>query len=216
MVEGGIVWGPAAEDLPPPPPLDIDRIITALNDAGVEYLVIGGVAVLAHGNLRTTFDIDVIPRSDVENLRRLADALQGLHARLHGIDPAHVGVDPTDPADLALGGNWVLITDGGRLDIMSAVDGAAPYEQLRARSVPIRSRGFAVVGLDDLIAMKLAANRDKDRADISALTRLHGESPVAPPPTAGLDREVDCGAWMPLARTTCGRRAGHAGRHGRR
>lgn len=68
------------------------------------------------------------------NLRRLAAALAALNARIWGIDSDDVGMDPTDPDDLALGGNWVLVTDAGRLDIMSAADGAAPYEQLRIRA----------------------------------------------------------------------------------
>lgn len=209
-----IVWGPD-EPIKPPPPLDIDHIISVLNDHHVDFVVIGGIAAIVHGNPRTTFDVDVIAALEAENLRRLAAALVALNARIWGIDRDHTGMDPTDPDDLALGGNWVLVTDAGRLDIMSAAEGAAPYDQLRERAITLRDRPFKVVGLNDLIAMKQASNRDKDRADISALCRIHAIESPAPQGQPSPDGST-CGAWMPIVRAACGRRPGHAGRHGRR
>lgn len=211
-----IVWGDEGAGQAPPP-LDIDRIVKVLNDHEVDYVVIGGIAVIAHGNPRATFDLDLIASLEADNLARLAAALVALDARAFGIDGQDVGVDPTDPTDLARGGNWVLVTDAGRLDIMSAADGAAPYHRLIERAVHLPARAFDVVGLDDLIAMKQAANRDKDRADIAALTALHA---IAPPstdanPDVGADMEKDvCGVWMPVRRATCGRPPEHQGRHG--
>lgn len=157
---------------PTPPPLDLDRIVEVLNRHGTDYVVIGGIAVLAHGNQRATFDVDLVASHAQENLRRLAAALGELNAEV-AVDAHHLDVDPTDPSDLANGANWTLHTDAGKVDFMSEVPGGRPYEEIRLRSIDIAGDGpsFRVVGLDDLIRMKREAGRAKDLADIAALQR---------------------------------------------
>jgi len=78
-----------------------------------------------------------------------------------------------DAATLANGANFTTETDAGPLDVMQDVPGAPPYDELsrRALSVGIGGVGVLVPHLDDLIAMKHAAGRDKDVADIATLTR---------------------------------------------
>jgi hypothetical protein len=63
-------------------PLDAEQILRALADHRVDYVIVGGLAVQAHGHLRTTVDIDVLPRPESANLGRLADALNSLDARI--------------------------------------------------------------------------------------------------------------------------------------
>src|SRR5882724_3441371 len=62
-------------------PLDAERILAALAEHAVDYVIVGGLAVQTHGHVRTTFDVDVYPRPEPANLRRLADALNELEAR---------------------------------------------------------------------------------------------------------------------------------------
>ena len=61
---------------------DLRSLLGALNEHGVEFVVIGGVAVGAHGFIRGTEDLDVVPDPDPDNLRRLAEALTDLESTL--------------------------------------------------------------------------------------------------------------------------------------
>ena len=154
-----------------PPPLDAERILRVLDRHGVDHVVIGGVAVIAHGNPRATFDLDLIAAPHRDNLERLGAALSDLNARAAGVDAEHLSVDPTDPEHLAAGANWTLHTDGGRLDLFGDVPGGRPYEEVRARAIRVEYGGMqvSIVGLDDLVRMKRAAGRPKDLADLAAL-----------------------------------------------
>jgi hypothetical protein len=158
----------------PPPPLDVDRIVETFGRHGVDFLVIGGIAVLAHGHPRATFDVDFVADLEIGNMRRLAAALDELGARIRGVDADHLDVDPTDPLQLASGANWTLVTAAGWLDFMPAAEGIRDYPELVPDAVPIRDGAFRVVGLDDLIRMKRTSGRPKDLDDIAALTRLTG------------------------------------------
>jgi hypothetical protein len=153
-----------------PPPLDVDGIVTAFRRHEVDFVVIGGIAVLAHGHPRATFDLDFLADLSHDNMVRLAAALHDLRARIRGIDADLLDVDPTDPAQLALGANWTLVTDAGWLDFMPGAEGARAYADVAADAVPVRGGTFRVAGLDDLIRMKRASGRGKDIDDIAALT----------------------------------------------
>lgn len=154
----------------PPPPLDVDRLAETLGRHGVDFVVIGGIAVLAHGHPRATFDLDVVADLAMDNMERLAAALRELRTRVRGIDAEHLDVDPTDPAQLASGANWRLVTDAGWLDVVPAAEGMRDYAELAADAVEVRDATFRVVGLDDLIRMKRVSGRPKDLDDIAALT----------------------------------------------
>jgi hypothetical protein len=149
------------------------ELLRALREHDVDFLVIGGVAVAAHGYLRATKDVDVIPEPSRENLERLFRALVALEASQDLGDfeadelPLQLDLD-----GLEQGGNWFLVTRYGRLDLMQAVEGARGYEQLREAAV--MKSGISYVGLDDLIAMKHAAGRALDHIDIRALEEARG------------------------------------------
>lgn len=154
----------------PPPPLDIDRLVATFRRHDVDFVVIGGIAVLAHGHPRATFALDFMADLSDGNVEHLAAALDDLAARVRGIDADLPDVDPRDPEQLASGANWTLVTDAGWLDFMPAAEGARSYDQIAASSVPVRDGAFRVVGLDDLIRMKRVSGRPKDIDDIAALT----------------------------------------------
>lgn len=59
---------------------DLQALVEALHERGVEFVVIGGVAVGAHGYLRSTEDLDVVPAPDPDNLERLTGALRDLES----------------------------------------------------------------------------------------------------------------------------------------
>ena len=152
-------------------------LITALDAAEIEYVVIGGFAVAAHGYVRATKDLDVVPSPASDNLERLAGVLRDLDARLHGtgdFDAAEFPFDPLDPKQLAEGGNFLLQTRLGRLDLMQWVPGIeaeSAYEHLSASAVSITVWGHAVsvCSKDDLVTMKRTAGRRQDLDDLSHL-----------------------------------------------
>jgi hypothetical protein len=148
-------------------------ILRALNARKVDYLLIGGLAVIAHGHLRATADVDVLPSPASDNRAPLAAALADLDAQLAGVDAHLLGIS-LDADTLGEGANFTLITSLGELDVMQDVPGARSYDRLAADAVateldrvPVR-----VVSLDHLIELKRAADRGRDREDLAALTEI--------------------------------------------
>ncbi len=152
--------------------LDPARVFAALDRHGVDYVAVGGFAVIAHGYVRATADIDLVARQDEDNLVRLAAAFDELDARLRGVDADLLDIDPTDPEALASGASFTLDTDAGPIDYLNDVPGADDYERLRERAVETTAAGalVRVVGLDDLIRMKRASGRPQDLRDIANLS----------------------------------------------
>jgi hypothetical protein len=160
------------DELPDRPPGDPEVLLPALANGGVEFLVVGGIAVFVHGYPRTTQDVDILPSPDAANMRRLAAVLRDLDAYATDDRRRRLALDLSHPEALALG-NYFLVTRAGALDL---VNGPRPdlkrYRDLDSRALEVRMAGIPVrvIGLADLIAMKKAAGREKDLRDIAALT----------------------------------------------
>jgi hypothetical protein len=150
---------------------DPARIFETLDRHGVNYLTIGAWAVIAHGYVRATVDIDFVARLDQGNIARLAAALTELEARLRGVDADKLGIDPTDPRVLSTGASFTMDTAAGPLDFLNDVPGAADYDQLKSRAREAKAGGVSVwvVGYEDLIRMKEASGREQDLLDIKQL-----------------------------------------------
>lgn len=151
------------------PPLDAEQIFAALDARHVEYVVIGGIAVQVHGHVRMTSDIDLIPSPEPANLRRLAEALDDLDARI--LNPGSEGLS-LDARMLPRATLWQLTTRHGDIDILHDAPGAAAFLQLRQRAlmVELDDLNVPIVGREDLIRMKRARGRPVDLADVAALT----------------------------------------------
>lgn len=152
--------------------LDPARVFATLGRHGVDYITIGAFAVIAHGYVRATADIDLVARQDRDNLERLATAFAELNARLRGVDAALLDIDPTNPDTLANGASFTLDTDAGPIDYLNDVPGAGDYDDMRARAIETTAAGVAVrvAGLDDLIRMKRESGRPQDIRDIANLS----------------------------------------------
>jgi len=158
----------------PQPPLRPPELLGELLRHGVAFVVIGGFSLAAHGVIRATKDVDVVPEPTEKNLERLMAAMQALDA-----EPLAIGdFRPNELLELtvenlAAGGNWLLRTNLGRLDVMQYVHGMKSYDRLRANAVvpeiPGLSPAPAFAGYEDLIAMKQAAGREQDLRDITEL-----------------------------------------------
>jgi len=164
--------------------LDLGRLLRALDAHGVAFVVVGGLAAIAHGSRRVTLDLDIVPDPAPENFRRLADAVEELDLRDETVvDGEFQRLDPRDEVDLARSRNISLRTGVGRLDVLNRAKEAPPYRELEARSVrvPVAGVEVRVAGLDDLVAMKLASARPKDLQDVADVT-AHEVGEYPPPP----------------------------------
>ena len=153
---------------------DPRRIFECLARHEIDYVVIGGIAVIAHGHTRNTRDVDLVPSPKARNFVRLATALREMGARLSGTDAHLLDIDVYDPKTLGNGANFTLETDAGGLDVFGEVPGAPAYTDLAARAMAVDLGGLEIriAGLDDLIRMKQASGRPQDLGDIAALTAL--------------------------------------------
>jgi hypothetical protein len=139
-------------------PFEPRPLLRALAEHGVEYVVVGGLAGMAHGSSFPSFDLDVVYARSPENLERLAACLRELGARLRGAPP-DVPFS-LDEKTLQAGLDFTFTTSFGSLDLL----GEPPYQTLRERASAVQIDGVPtlVASLDDLIRMKEAAGRPKD------------------------------------------------------
>jgi hypothetical protein len=168
---------------PDTPPQFYD-LLRVLGENEVEFVLIGGFAVFLQGYQRGTKDVDIVPDPSPENVSRLWHALASLDARpaeLTDFERGEMPVPFTREGLIEGGGNWVVYTTLGRIDLMPYVedaDGELTYEELResAERVDLEEVGHPlyVASVEHLIAMKQHANRDLDRIDITALRMAHG------------------------------------------
>jgi len=164
--------------------LNADGLFRVLVDDVVDFVVIGGFAVVAHGYTRATKDIDIVPNPTTENRATLFAALERLGARpIEEADfrPEEMPVEWTRDA-LSAGGNWALQTRFGRIDILQYIEGLDAvdgYAGLRARAlmtvVPDIGE-IAFAGYDDLVRMKEAAGRPRDVSDLAELRAIRASS----------------------------------------
>jgi hypothetical protein len=151
---------------------DPERIIGTLNAHGVQYVVIGAIAAIAHGApVGATFDVDFTPARDPQNLARLSDALRELDARIRtdavegGLPFAH------DAVSLATMQMLNLTCRHGDFDLAFAPSGTGGYDDLvrGSESLIIGTVEVRVAALDDVIRSKEAAGRPKDIAVLPVL-----------------------------------------------
>jgi hypothetical protein len=151
------------------PELRLEALLGRLARAEVDFVVVGGVAVAFQGYGRATKDLDITYATDRENLARLGAVLVAAHARLRGVaeDVPFVA----DERTLARTRLLTLDTDDGGLELLPDPPGAPPYATMRDRADRVDLDGLviAISALDDLLAMKRAAGRPQDLADIEAL-----------------------------------------------
>ncbi len=156
------------------PDFDPTRIIETLNARGVRYVVIGAVAALAHGApIAATFDVDVTPARDKDNLERLSQALSDLDARIRTADVARGLPFAHDAASLATMQMLNLTCRHGDFDLAFAPSGTGGYDDLvqRSTSIVIGTVEVSVASLADVIRSKEAAGRPKDLAVLPTLER---------------------------------------------
>ncbi len=154
------------------PDLDAEGLLRRLTEAGVDFVVIGGIAMLLHGSARLTRDLDIVFAADEGNLEALGAVLVELDARLREI-AEDVPFVP-DAGTLRNVQLLTLDTAAGWLDVHRDVDGAPRYAVLRRHAERMDLGGFSVLvaSPDDMIAMKLAAGKPVDLIDVEELRAI--------------------------------------------
>jgi hypothetical protein len=175
------------------PELSAEDILAALNGRGVQYVVIGAFAVIAQGApIDVTYDVDVTPQRDPDNLERLSLALGDLDARIRVNDLDEGLPFSHDARSLARMDMLNLTCPAGDFDIVFFPAGApAGYDDLAPRSVLITVGGqdVRVASLADVVHSKEEAGRDKDIRALPALRRFLRDHPDRRPPAP--DESVD-------------------------
>lgn len=158
-----------------------ESIFKSLNDNNVRYLVVGGVAVLLHGFLRVTADLDIMVSFDNDNMKAFIKTLKNL-----GYEPKV----PVSLDDFALADNrekwkkekgmrvFSLYNSNCPQDMIDVfVNEPIPFEEAYARRklIYVEDIGISVISVDDLICLKKMAGREQDLEDIRALNELRGK-----------------------------------------
>jgi hypothetical protein len=151
---------------------DFAALLRVLVSGGVEFILVGGAAAVAHGSSRLTQDLDVVYRRTPENVRRLTAALAPHAPYLRGAPeglPFHF-----DEATVRRGLNFTLTTSLGDLDVLGEIVGGGGFEQLAPDAIPLEVFGVQCLCLDleQLIRVKRAAGRPKDLEAIAELEAL--------------------------------------------
>lgn len=155
--------------------IDLERALQELGRAGVEFIIVGGVAATIHGAARVTQDLDVVYARTPENIARLAVALAPHQPYLRGAPP---GLPfRWDAETIRRGLNFTLTTALGDLDLLGEIIGGGSYAALLPHSQVAQISGveYRCLGLARLIHVKRAAGRPKDLEAIAELEALREE-----------------------------------------
>ena len=137
-------------------------LLDCLLNGEVAFVLIGGMAAVAHGSTQLTRDLDICVPLRADNFLRLQAALAPLHPRAR----AGVGRIPLQLDEDAAGRlqNPYVLTDEGNLDCVGNVVGVGDYDAAVADSVEIGVSGHScrVLGLEALIRSKEAVGRPRD------------------------------------------------------
>jgi predicted nucleotidyltransferase len=149
---------------------DLRALLELLHEKKVRFIVIGGVAVAAHGYVRGTEDLDLVPDPDPENLTRLSEVLADLRSTLPTVKGRRFD-SATDGGVIRRGGNVTADTDFGGLDVVQRARGVPSYTQLAEDAVESDLLGIPVrvCSLARLREMKEAQGRTEDKADLENL-----------------------------------------------
>jgi hypothetical protein len=151
---------------------DFKRLLLALNQHGVEFIVIGGFAATIHGSAHVTVDLDLVYGRSGPNIERLAAALAPFDPYLRGA-PAGLPFR-FDAPTIQRGLNFTLTTNAGDIDVLGEATGGGTYEALVPRSELRRvwELECRFVNLDTLIQLKRAAGRPKDFERLAELEAI--------------------------------------------
>jgi hypothetical protein len=153
------------------PDSDFFAALRALREAGVEFAVVGGLAAVLNGAPVNTFDLDIVPARDEENVARLLRVLEGMNA-VYRMQPER-RLKP-GARHLSSPGHHNLMTDCGPLDVLGTIGRGMAFEDLAPHTIEMEIGGgvsVRVLDLETIVALKEELAGEKDRAVLPVLRR---------------------------------------------
>ncbi|MCB9558020.1 MAG: hypothetical protein H6707_18040 [Deltaproteobacteria bacterium] len=150
---------------------DLGALLERLLAADVTFVLVGGLAAVAQGAPTTTFDVDIVPALDKENIERLDQVLRELNAYYRRPDSRII---PVDAHALARGGHHLLVTELGALDILATIEKQQGYEDLAQGCESIEFRGYqlSVLTLQQMLSLKADSSHEKDQQLVALLRAM--------------------------------------------
>lgn len=148
------------------------ELLRRLLDAGVDFVIVGGWAAIAHGARRSTLDLDIVAAFNRENMARLLAALADTHPR-NSARP-DLGELVASPEELARYRNLYLTTDFGELDVLGELPPVGGYSEAAASAVEVEmfGRTCPILAIEHIIAIKEFLGRPKDHEALRELREL--------------------------------------------
>ena len=152
--------------------IELEPALRSLTENEVEFIVVGGVAITAHGSAYITQNLDFCYNRTTQNLEKMVAALGPFNPKLRDF-PSELPFI-WDTSMLRNGTNFTLITDIGDIDLLGNVKGVGTYSDLYPNSVEIEIWGttIRIISLDELIVAKQATGRPKDLLVLPELEAL--------------------------------------------
>ena len=146
----------------------LSQVLEGLLEAGVDFVLVGGLAAVIQGAPVTTMDVDIVHRQSPDNITRLLAFLKSVEA-VHR-RPDDVLIEPKEQ-DLSGKGHVLLTTLIGPLDVLAVIEGGRSYEDLLEHTVAIDFRGYTlrVLGLKTLIELKKTSTEPRDKQRLPVL-----------------------------------------------
>jgi hypothetical protein len=157
---------------------DPEKLLSVLRSHGVEFILIGGMAAVLHGDVGVTVDVDVVPDRNDDNLNSLANALCDLEARIRTegeADGLSFDCSPAFFKNMAPEAFVNMTTTAGDVDVTFKPAGTDGYADLARSAIRVEAAEgvtILVASLDDVIRSKESADREKDRDALPRLRRL--------------------------------------------
>lgn len=158
---------------------DPGAILAAFSEHRVDFVVIGGLAAIAHGAQRTTRDFDVLIDPGAKNCRRVIAVLADLAAKEFIPQSRRwIRIDAKAAPGWLLKQPRFFDTDAGAIDICNAMEGVPTWPDAEKGSIEVAALGqsFRVLDKDTFIRSKLAAGRDQDLRDVTEINELDASS----------------------------------------
>jgi hypothetical protein len=149
--------------------LDVPELLRVLVAHGVEFVIVGGIAIKYHGIEHDTDDLDVLHRRTPENIARVLVALREIHA-VYRADPRHL--KPRREGLLGEGSH-LFCTTKGNLDVLGVIAPGLTYESVVASAFLMVRHGltFRILPLSVVATSKSAAGRAKDEEVLPKIWR---------------------------------------------
>jgi hypothetical protein len=164
---------------PPEDEPDLLGVVTAANEAGLPYVIIGGFAVIANQYVRGTEDVDLLIAEDRTLDRAVLEFLANIEAHRSDRPITAEGLETAETLRVSSRFGPVDLLRGGEppLDFKTVSDDAI--------RLSYHDQPALVASLASLVAFKRLADRPRDRLDLIELERIHGPLPVQPMPGLG-------------------------------